>query len=47
MTFNDRKWRQQNFYLKKSEFVNLEFSIQMILSVTKITEEDDCSLPCQ
>ena len=44
---NDRKWLQQNFYLKKSEFVNLEFSIQMILSVTKITEEDGCSLLCQ
>ena len=45
-----RKWLQQNFYLKKSEFVNLEyleFFIQIILSVTKITEEDDCSLPCQ
>ena len=27
---------------EKSEFVNLEISIQMILSVTKITEEDGC-----
>ena len=47
---NDRKWLQQNFYLKKSEFVNLEyleFFIQIILSVTKITEEDGCSPPCQ
>ena len=35
---------------EESEFVNvehLEFFIQIILSVTKITEEDDCSLPCQ
>ena len=47
MTFNDRKWRQQNFYFKKSEFVNLEFLIQMILSVTKSTEEDGSSLLCQ
>ena len=39
-----------NIYLKKSEFVNLEyleFFIQIILSVTKITEEDGCSPPCQ
>ena len=35
---------------EESEFVNvehLEFFIQIILSVTKITEEDGCSLPCQ
>ena len=42
-----RKWLQQNFYLKKSEFVNLEyleFFIQIILSVTKITEEDGSTI---
>ena len=44
---NDRKWQQHNSYLKKSEFINLEFFIQIILSVTKITKEDGCSLPCQ
>ena len=37
----------RTFIWKKSEIVNLEFSIQMILSVTKITEEDGCSLLCQ
>ena len=47
---NEKMAATEISFEKKSEFVNLEyleFFIQIILSVTKITEEDDCSLPCQ
>ena len=47
---NEKMAATELSFEKKSEFVNLEyleFFIQIILSVTKITEEDGCSLPCQ